>query len=200
MINKLIIGSKIVELETDVIYQAIELKYSGNLYINNLLPDDYIVNKGNGKVIIVRFNRKDEIIKELFEYDGYCNIYYGFLIDKELQKHKLIISKPSVVTWNSMNKKNYIDGTSKTTLWESLTTDYELMENNFRNDYVKSVLNTICIDPDTNVKTPFSFQLQKPSNRAKRDRNLSTIEKLSKVTGETIKKPKKTRKTIRSTY
>ena len=200
MINKLIIGSKIVELETDVIYQAIELKYSGNLYINNLLPDDYIVNKGNGKVIIVRFNRRDEIIKELFEYDGYCNIYYGYLIDKELQKHKLIISKPSVVTWNSMNKKNYIDGTSKTTLWESLTTDYDLMENSNRNDIVKSKLKTIHFDPNTKAKTDTTLQRQSLSKRAKRDTNLSTIEKLQKVIGEKPKPTKKAKKRVRSTY
>ena len=198
MFNKLIIGPKKVELETNIVYQAIELKYNGDLYIDNLLPDDYIVMKGNKKIIIARFNRSDEILKELFEYDGYCNIYYGYLVDKDLKKHKLIISKPSIVTWDSMNKKNLLDGTSKTTLWESLTTDYELMENSGRNDYIQT-LKTLR-EIDSGSLSYNRVEKKGTSKRTKRDRNVSTIEKLQKVIGEESKPIRKTKKRVRSTY
>ena len=57
--NKLIIGKKLVELETDIVYQAIEISYYGKLYIENLLPNDYIVQKNNSKIIIVKFNKRE---------------------------------------------------------------------------------------------------------------------------------------------
>ena len=198
MINKLIIGTKKVELETEIVYQAIELKYNGDLYINNLLPDDYIVMKGNKKIIIVRFNRSEDILKELFEYDGYCNIYYGYLVDKEKNKHKLIISKPNIVTWNTMNKKNFVDGTSKTTLWESLTTDYELMDHVGRNDYVERFKRHSRVNGENTEF--YKTRTMTPSKRKKKDTNLSTIEKLQKVIGEKPKPTKKAKKRVRSTY
>ena len=198
MFNKLIIGPKKVELETNIVYQAIELKYNGDLYIDNLLPDDYIVMKGNKKIIIARFNRSDEILKELFEYDGYCNIYYGYLIDKDLTKHKLIISKPSIVTWNNLNEKKLLDGTTKKSLWESLTTDFDLMENVGRNDYVERFKRNSRINGE-NVEF-YKTRTIAPSKRKKRDKNLSTVEKLQKVIGEESKPIRKTKKRVRSTY
>ena len=54
--NKLIINKKLVELKTDIEYQAIELHYNGKLFIENLLPQDYIVSKNNSKIIVIKFN------------------------------------------------------------------------------------------------------------------------------------------------
>ena len=48
--NKIIINNKNVEIETDIVYKAIELYYDGELYIENLLPSDYIVQKVNNKI------------------------------------------------------------------------------------------------------------------------------------------------------
>lgn len=200
MKHKLIIGQKKVELETELVYQGIELKYNGDLYINNLLPDDYIVTKGNKKIIIVRFNKRDEILKNLFEYDGYCNIYYGYLVDKDLKKHELIISKPNIVTWNSMNKKTLSDGTTKKSLWESLTTDYELMVNTYRNDYIEVFKTAMTANNKENRKIETKTRIKLISKRKKRDKNLSSIEKLQKAIGEESKPITKTKKRVRSTY
>ena len=200
MINKLIIEKKLVRIETDIVYKAIEIRYKADLYIENLLPDNYIVGKKNGKVLIIRFNLEDEIPKELFNYNGYCNIYYAFLIDQDLQKHELIIKRPALTTWNTMNKKNDLDGTSKTQVWESLTTDYELMESNLRNDYVKT--RKIFRDYDAEAKTYIQRYetTLKPSKLTKKDKNLTTLKKLQSQARETDKRPKKGIKKIRGTY
>ena len=51
--NKLLINEKSVEINTDIVYRGIELRYKGELYINNKLPDDFIIQKGNKKIIII---------------------------------------------------------------------------------------------------------------------------------------------------
>ena len=52
--NNLIINEKVVRIETDVFFRAMELSFVGNLYITNLLPNDYLVKKGNSKIIILK--------------------------------------------------------------------------------------------------------------------------------------------------
>ena len=52
--DKIIIGKHLVEIETDIKYKAIQLSYYGQTFIENILPDDYIVMKDNGKIIIIK--------------------------------------------------------------------------------------------------------------------------------------------------
>ena len=56
--NKLLINENTVEIKTDISYRGIELRYKGELYINNKLPSNYIVQKGNKKIIIIKFSLK----------------------------------------------------------------------------------------------------------------------------------------------
>jgi hypothetical protein len=162
-LNKLIINDKIVCLETDVILKAMEISFSGNLYINSLLPNDYLVRKGNGKIIILKFNNSQEQVEDLFEYDGACRIYSAKIVDENLLEHFLDIVQ-IIVTWNKMGKgdSNYA--------WEFLTTDYNKLLNNSRNDYVDRVrYKTI-----SGVKTKYTER--KPvSNKYKKDRNISVL-------------------------
>ena len=53
MINNLIIKQKSVEIDTEISYSAIEIRYRGEMYIKNNLPNDFIVRKGNNKIIIL---------------------------------------------------------------------------------------------------------------------------------------------------
>lgn len=203
MINKLIIGKKIVEIETDIVYESIELKYKGDLFIKNLMPDNYIVGKDNQKILIVRFNKKKEIIRELFEYTGYCDIYYGRLVYKEgkdLTIENLYIEKIIGSTWNTMGKKKFLDGTTRIQKWDNLTTDYDLLYNLSRNDYKSSFQVKTLVDRDTGVKTVQRNTVKTISNAFKKDINLSTISKLQKAIGEEQNIPKKDTKKIRSTY
>ena len=68
MINNLIIKQKSVEIDTEISYAAIEIRYRGEMYIKNNLPNNFIVRKGNNKIIILRFSKDDTINKDLFEY------------------------------------------------------------------------------------------------------------------------------------
>ena len=179
MINKLIINRKLVELETDIEYQAIELHYNGKLYIENLLPQDYIVRKNNSKIIIVKFNKREEILSELFNYNGYCNITYGFLVDKDLQKHNLDIDKPSVNTWN----------TDKTE-WEVDTSNWEDGIDS-SNNYVNAVKFKSVTDPETGVVTNTKETSKTLSKLSNKDIGLTRLSDFDIDTNKTKKTLKK---------
>ena len=177
--NKLIINQRLVELETDIEYQAIELHYIGKLFIENLLPQDYIVRKNNSKIIVVKFNKREELLTELFNYNGYCNITYGYLVDKDLQKHNLDIDKPSVDTWN-ISKSVWDEDSSK---WEDGL--------DASNNYVSAVKFKSITDPDTNVVTntkETSRRLSKLSNKDIGLTRLSDFDTDIKKTKKSLKK------------
>ena len=180
MINKLIINRKLVELETDIEYKAVELHYNGKLYIENLLPQDYIVQKGNSKIIIVKFNKREEILSQLFYYNGYCKIISGFLVDKDLQKHNLTIEAPSVVTWNTLK-----------TNWEDIKTNWEDLKNTPSNKYSNNFKITSKTDPDTNVVTTTRETFQTSSNLVYRDVGLTRLSDFDIDTNKTKKSLKK---------
>ena len=47
-----------VFIDTDINYNAIEIDYIGNLSITSLLPDYFMISKGNNKIVIVKFQKK----------------------------------------------------------------------------------------------------------------------------------------------
>ena len=197
--NKIIINNKNVEIETDIVYKAIELYYDGELYIENLLPSDYIVQKGNRQIIIIRFNRNDEILKELFNYDGYCNIFSAYLIDKENLQVPLIIEKPAALTWEKMGTRKNTSNEERKVDWEYMTTSYNDMDNTGRNDYINSFKFKRTIDDEGRTKTGTKELSRKLSLKNKKDINLTTLESLGVKTKE-IKKATKTRQKIKRGY
>ena len=197
--NKIIINNKNVEIETDIVYKAIELYYDGELYIENLLPSDYIVQKGDRQIIIIRFNRNDEILKELFNYDGYCNIFSAYLIDQENLQVPLIIEKPAALTWEKMGTRKNSSNEERKVDWEYMTTSYNDMDNTGRNDYIKSFKFKRTIDDEGRTKTGTKELSRKLSLKNKKDINLTTLESLGVKTKE-IKKANKTRQKIKRGY
>ena len=197
--NKIIINNNNVEIETDIVYKAIDLYYDGELYIENLLPSDYLVQKGNRQIIIIRFNRNDEILKELFNYDGYCNIFSAYLIDQENLQVPLIIEKPAALTWEKMGTRKNSSNEERKVDWEYMTTSYNDMENTGRNDYIKSFKFKRTIDDEGRTKTGTKELSRKLSLKNKKDINLTTLESLGVKTKE-IKKATKTRQKIKRGY
>ena len=197
--NKIIINNKNVEIETDIVYKAIELYYDGELYIENLLPSDYIVQKGDRQIIIIRFNRNDEILKELFNYDGYCNIFSAYLIDQENLQVPLIIEKPAALTWEKMGTRKNTSNEERKVDWEYMTTSYNDMDNTGRNDYINSFKFKRTIDDEGRTKTGTKELSRKLSLKNKKDINLTTLESLGVKTKE-IKKATKTRQKFKRGY
>ena len=173
MIDSINIYEKKVEIKTDLIYKAIEIGFTGQLYIKKLLPADYLIKKGNGKLLIIKFSRNDELLKELFEYDGSCNITYAVLVDKDYVSHKLAVVQNARTTWNSLGKKP--NGENFT--WGNLTTDFDLMTAGIRNDIRKR---TVYVDDGTGTNTKIKREENYyPDINSKRDRNLKVLGNLN---------------------
>ena len=186
--NKLLIKEKSVEINTDIVYQGIEIRYKGELYINNKLPNDFIVQKGNNKIIIIRFSNNDEIIEELFEYNGNCNIYYAKMVDKDLNEYDLITKKPALQTWGALGTKKLDDNSTSKYLWESLTTNYDDLYFNGNNSYAKTLKQVSKIDNEANKITTTKETSRKLSYLGKKDTNLTTLPKTGNNKQKRIKR------------
>ena len=186
--NKLLIKEKSVEINTDIVYQGIEIRYKGELYINNKLPNDFIVQKGNNKIIIIRFSNNDEIIEELFEYNGNCNIYYAKMVDKDLNEYDLITKKPALQTWSALGTKRLDDNSTSKYLWESLTTNYDDLYFNGNNSYAKTLKQVSKIDNEANKITTTKETSRKLSYLGKKDTNLTTLPKTGNNKQKRIKR------------
>ena len=136
----------------------------------------------NNKIIIIRFSNNDEIIEELFEYNGNCNIYYAKMVDKDLNEYDLITKKPALQTWGALGTKRLDDNSTSKYLWESLTTDYDDLTFNGNNSYVKSLKQVSKIDNEANTITTTKETSRKLSYLGKKDTNLTTLSKIGNNT------------------
>ena len=86
--NKLIIDKHKVTLNSTREFRCLELTFAGSIKIVSLLPDNYIINKGLNKIIIVNLNNIGRTIYnklieiDLFRYKGQAPITRIVLIDK----------------------------------------------------------------------------------------------------------------------
>ncbi len=161
MSNTINIGKNIVEIDTNSIYKAIEIDFQGNLSISNLLPNDYLVKKGSGKLIILRLNTGNNIYSKLFRYYGSCIIYGARLVDENNKVQNLTINKNYIQTWNKI-----------TSNWGNLTINYKDLSGSIRNDGYEK---TIYIDDGTNSNTKIQQKIITYPNRYKKDRNMKIL-------------------------
>ena len=100
--NELIIKEGVVEINTDIIYRVVEMNYSGQIFIENLLPLNYLVKKSYNKVLIVRFGDDDTIPTKLFNYSGNVRFTYCGIVDENFNKIDTAIINPNFITWSNM--------------------------------------------------------------------------------------------------
>ena len=174
--NEININEQLVTIDTEIPYKAIELLYYGELYIDNVMPNDYIVQKGNGKIIIIRFNTNVEIVTDLFKYDGSCGVYEGYLLDQDKTKHQLSIKRKSSANFNTMYGQK----------WEYISSDYNTIKNDISNDKIDSLKIRNEIDTTTGKKTQIKEIVRTTKQLSKKDKNLTTIESFEEQTENEI--------------
>ena len=138
------IGKKVVSVDTDINYQAIEIKYIGTININKLLPSNYLVQSGSNKVIIIKLTHNDEILTDLFSYRGRTLITKCIIVDKELNSYNLFVNKSNLELWNTLSrtqKSGTTDGVEQdwayiTRDWEDI--DYDGVNNKYKYNHIKT--------------------------------------------------------------
>tara|TARA_Y100000593_G_scaffold24309_1_gene48425 strand:- start:1137 stop:1949 length:813 start_codon:yes stop_codon:yes gene_type:complete len=172
MINKININKYNVTLQTDLHYKAIEINYTGKLNIKKLLPNNYLLKKGVGRIIILKFNQNRELFKDLFSYIGVCYISSATLIDENYNKHQLYVNVKYLTTWDNMKGRIKQDGTKISKTWEGLSDNYEKLNGSIRNDGYEKI---IYIDDGTNTKTKIQQKIMTYPNTYKKDRNIRIL-------------------------
>ena len=134
------IGEKIVSIETDIVYQGLEIDFVGTMNITSLLPDTYIAQAGINKIIVLKMESNDIILTDLFSYRGMAMITRCKLIDANLNSYNLYINKPSLMVWNALRKTVSTGLTAGTQQdWAYLTSNWEDMSfdgNNNKRAYI----------------------------------------------------------------
>lgn len=136
------IGKNIVSLDTNIIYQGIEIDYIGTINITSLLPNNYIVSYKNNKIIIIKLIKNNENILDLFSYKGLAIISKCTLVTKDLKKHNLFVNKSNIETYDRLNGN-----------WESLTRNYQDLDFDGNNNKKSYVYKRYIKDEDTNTTT-----------------------------------------------
>ena len=144
--NLLIIKEDSVSIKTNVNYKAIMLYIRDGFSINSLLPNNYLISKNNKKIMIIPFTNEPELDVDLFNYNGVCNIYKANLYDSNKKAIELHINKDVIVTWDNLKSSVDTNNTITEQVWENLSTWYEKMSFDGRNNYSESLKETISID------------------------------------------------------
>ena len=132
------IGKKVVSVDTDINYQAIEIKYIGKITINRLLPSNYLVQSGSNKIMIVKLTHDDEVLTDLFSYRGRALISKCILIG--YKRYNLYVNKSNLELWNTLEKTEKVgttDGAAQD--WAYLTKNWEDISfdgNNAKKPYI----------------------------------------------------------------
>ena len=113
------ISKNAVSIETDYIYQGIEIDYIGVLNIESTLPSDYIVRKGNNKILIIKLQNNNRNIIDLFTYTGKAIISKCVLVTKELESYNLYINNTALELYDAL-EGNWEDYTRS---WQDISFD-----------------------------------------------------------------------------
>ena len=138
------IGEKTVSIQASEIWKGLQIEFQGKVEINSLLPDDYIVESVVNKIIIIKFNKRDEVLSDLFKYKGKLNILSCIMVSGDLKQTTIHIDKSSLQLWNtlygSVNKKGETvlkDWAYLGENWEDL--DFDGNNNKYSYTYRKQV-------------------------------------------------------------
>ena len=137
-IRSLNVDESKVSIDVDINWQGIEINYVGNMNITTLLPNEYMVANGNGKILIIKMGYNDDSTLDLFAYTGSAMITKCIIATKELTKHRININKLSLQVWNSM-KGSIKGGSLSSQTYESIGEFWEKLDfdgNNKKMSYI----------------------------------------------------------------
>ena len=90
------VGEEIVSIQTSEEWKGLQIQFKGKVEINSVLPQDYIVESGVNKIIIAKFNERDEVLSDLFKYKGELNILSCIMVSDNLKSTNIHIDRSSL--------------------------------------------------------------------------------------------------------
>ena len=115
-----------ISLDTNFEFIKVEIRHTGKMKIQSLLPNGCILEQDkltNRIVIHIKNNVK---IYDLFKYKGKAMIKKCFIVLENNKKINLYINRSNLELWNTLTKTNqlgYTDGVSQE--WDYITKNWE---------------------------------------------------------------------------
>lgn len=106
----LIISEDKVSIDTYLGYIAMELEFDSKFIIKSLLPENYIIKKGDNKIIIADIDHNGISNRDLFNYVGVARITSCVIVTPKMKKKRIEIDRSCLQLWSTMgyrDTKNY---------------------------------------------------------------------------------------------
>jgi hypothetical protein len=158
-----------IELNTNINFRAIEFNYKDEIYIENLLPEDYIVAKGNGKILVIKFHKRNDNLNEIFKYVGVCNIKSVRVVSDDYKYTYLKIKNKSKTLWSNIEAK-----------WEDVETKWEDLGDDDNNS-VDGLKFSKELDIENKEVTYKKKIIKTKPKLAMRDKNLTDLNKFKEL-------------------
>lgn len=99
---------------------AIEFHYTGKMYAESQLPDDWLLTSSRNKVICLSLG--SSVPELMLNYTGLIHIKSGSVIDRDLNKHYLLPIVEDIDYWENMS----VDFDKNTQYWEGLGSEHQI--------------------------------------------------------------------------
>ena len=115
---------------------AIDIYYSGKMYAESMLPNDWQVFETTGRILCLSFG--NSFPELLFEYSGLINIVGGKVVDKDLKSHPIVIIVSDFDYWENITG----EFDSDTTRWDDYSQVHTRQSGLLRTSIVRNGLTT----------------------------------------------------------
>ena len=119
--------------------RAIEFYYTGKMYGESQLPDDWILFSNQSKVMCISLG--NSIPEIILNYVGLINIRGGSVVDRDLNTHYFSVVLEDIDYWENMN----VDFDKNTQYWEGLWSEHK-WDRQIRHSSI--VKNNLISEPD----------------------------------------------------
>lgn len=115
---------------------AIDISYSGKMYAESMLPDDWQVFQSKGRILCVSFGNSTPEL--LFQYNGLINITGGQVIDRDLNIYPIHVFVSDFDYWENITGKFDSD----TAYWADYSVTHKAQPKLSTTSIVKNYLTT----------------------------------------------------------
>tara|TARA_R100000808_G_scaffold14669_1_gene34495 strand:- start:975 stop:1730 length:756 start_codon:yes stop_codon:yes gene_type:complete len=145
----LYVGETVVSIKTNIDFKAILIKHKNDFSCSTLLPNSFIIKKTDNKILILKINNEKYTDLDLFTYRG---VFTGHQVDVYGDAGlitNLHINRDTIVSWDNLTPIIDKDGNKTEQAWENLSTWYEKMSFDGRNNYINALVSRpIILDED----------------------------------------------------
>ena len=145
----LYVSETVVSIKTNIDFRAIVIKHNNDFSCSTLLSNNFLFKKTDNKILIMKLNNETYTDLDLFTYKGAFTGHQVDVYNKAGSVTNLSINRDIIVNWDNLTPVIDKDGNKTEQAWEGLSTWYEKMSFDGRNNYINALVSRpIILDED----------------------------------------------------